>query len=131
MEEEKKVLYGIEVEDQFKEYIETEKFKCVKSINMPHPFTTSEAHETLASDEFGGILSNECIEEAEKRGIPCGIRDCDLPFKEHKKAIIVKVKSREELKDVVDELQKYLMFIRDKAKSDGFDGFILTRDNPQ
>ena len=49
----------------------------------PHIFCLTPAH-INHSQKYGGRISEECIIDAEKNGIFCGVDGCILPYSEHK-----------------------------------------------
>jgi hypothetical protein len=110
-------------------YPSTEQFKVVDTIAVPHPYCITAKHVALAADEFGGMLSDAAIEEAERRGIHCdicnrGTKRPVLTFAQHEKALLVEVNDRRELKDI-PELKDYLLSIKDQATKEGYAGFAF------
>lgn len=59
--------------------------KSITNVNhKPHPFMIGPGHVKHASDKFGGRLGTEAIESAERAGIYCYQKGCQLPYDQHK-----------------------------------------------
>ena len=62
------------------------KLDRVETRSIPHPYYITSKHVCYASDHCGGMLD---IEQAEKNGARCGMRDCRLKYDEHESGFIV------------------------------------------
>ncbi|RKX65103.1 MAG: hypothetical protein DRP42_05340 [Tenericutes bacterium] len=98
-------------------------FWIVDEIPVPHPYCVGARHVGHASNNFGGMLSEECIKDGEKNGITCETRGCNLMYKEHEKALIVQIFDKKNLDEV--ELQDYLKSIVKQAEDEGYVGFVF------
>ena len=110
--------------EKLKEYPKTDKFECIDTIGMPHPYCITPKHVAVASDYHSGRLDGYAIEDAERRGARCGVRNCNLSWDEHEQAILVQVDDHRELKDVPG-LQEYLLSIKERAENDKIAGFAF------
>jgi hypothetical protein len=56
----------------------------ITNINhKPHPYMIGPRHVGHASDNFGGRLSADAIEDGEKKGIHCAHRGCTVSYHNH------------------------------------------------
>jgi len=104
-------------------YPEAENFRVKDTIGVPHPYCITPGHVAYASDNWGGMLSKECIVEAENKGkARCGVRNCNLSYEEHKQALLVEC-------DIEDneKLKEYLLSIKDQADQEGYIGFAFIK----
>ena len=119
-------------DDKLSKYPSTDIFRVKDTIGVPHPYCITGGHVAYVSDHFSGMLSNESIREAEKhkyknhKPIKCGVKGCNLSYDEHKQALLIEVKSKEELKDVPG-LREYLLSIKEMAEADGYAGFTFVQ----
>jgi hypothetical protein len=105
-------------------------FRVVDSIGVPHPYCLMPKHVAVASDHHCGFLDEAAIEDAESRGAHCGMRDCNLSYKQHEKALVVLCKEELKAADgmVNSELHAYLCTIKDQATTNGYAGFAFMRE---
>ena len=98
----------------------------IQAVNFkPHPFMIGRRHVTWASNHFSGILSSDAIEDAEKHGITCAMRDCYLKRHEHTYDTVCFVRLATETTRLNeaqrDELVKLKdLFAEENVKCDGF-----------
>lgn len=112
------------------EYGESENgnFKITDTIGIPHPYMITHHHVAIASDNFGGMLGQEAIREAEERGYMCGFK-CGLSYDEHKQALLVSCKEEVSVNGKNNkELEKYLKDIVKEAEDNGYEGFAFKKD---
>ena len=84
-----------------------------ETTSNPHPYCITRKHVAHASKRCCGLLTTECIREAEANGATCGVKGCMLSVDEHKFVLLVQVKNPpDDLNDIVDELQAYLVRIK-------------------
>jgi len=100
-------------------------FKVIDVIGVPHPYCIGPKHVALAADRFCGILGNEAIEEAERRGIHCATCRGELSLKEHETALLVGCKV--DFKDHKDEVSTWLKSIVAEAEKHKYAGFAFVR----
>jgi len=105
-------------------------FGATDTIGVPHPYMIGVEHVGHAADHFGGMLSKEAVEDAERKGVAhCGWKDCQLKFAEHKQALVVECLA--DMRDLVDskkmnaELHAYLLKHKEAATADHFEGFAF------
>ena len=110
--------------EKLKEYPKTDKFECIDTIGVPHPYCITPKHVAVAADHHSGILDDGAVEDAERRGAKCGVRGCNLGYREHETAILVQVDDDRELKDVPG-LKEYLLSIKERAEADKVAGFAF------
>jgi len=110
--------------EKLRDYPKTEKFECIDTIGVPHPYCITPKHVSWASDKFNGMLNTNAIKDAEKHGARCDICKGKLKYEEHEQAILVEVDDERELKDI-PELKDYLLSIKERAEKDGFAGFAF------
>lgn len=110
------------VDEKLQKYPKTDKYEVIDTIGVPHPYCITHRHVAYASNNYGGMLGKHAIEQAEKRGIKCGIPKCNLAYHEHKQAVAVRC-----LVDDKDALQEYLTSIKDMVEADGYVGFVLVK----
>lgn len=107
-----------EIPEKLQKYPQTEWFQVVDTIGVPHPYCVTPKH-IEAAQRYSGRLGKEAIEDLEsRRGPSCGIRGCNLKFKEHEQALLVKCRIKDN-----ELLQKYLQSIADMCEEDGYAGF--------
>ena len=108
-------------------YSKTDVFEVIDHIANPHPYMITPKHIVHASDNYSGILSKSAIEGLENmegKGC-CGVKDCCLTYGEHEKVLLVEVNSSKQLEDIKEELETYLISIREKAEEAGYVGFAF------
>ena len=115
------------MDEKLKAYPKTDKFECVNTIGVPHPYCITPKHVTYAADNCNGMLTKESIQDAEEHGAKCGTCRGDLSYDEHEQAVVVKVLSGEELEDIKEELEVYLKSFVKQVEDDGFKGFAFTK----
>jgi hypothetical protein len=120
------------VDDKLLKYPKTDKFECIDTVGVPHPYCITPKHVEYAADNFHGMLGKDAIKEAEENGkARCGICGGKLSYDEHKTAVLVEVRSREEIEDIKEELREYLKSIVSITEADGFAGLSLIQAPPQ
>jgi len=99
-----------------------------KKISAPHPYMIGVGHVVHASDKFNGRLGVEAIESAERKGIHCQWRGCQLSYKEHTNdmTLIIEVDQNSDL-NAVPGLHAYLVAIKAQAEALGVKGFAFPR----
>lgn len=104
-------------------------FQIIDTIGVPHLYCITPKH--LEYSE--GIYLD--IERAEKKGAKCDIcrelvkagkQDKILSLSEHEQALLVGCKV--EIQPPPDELHKWLLSIKDEAKSNGYAGFAFKKE---
>src|SRR3990167_4628682 len=123
------------MEDKLKKYGKSEEgnFEVIGTIGVPHPYCLTPKHVAIASDKFFGMLGKDAIKVAEEEGASCDICKKSnrrngseiLSYDEHKTALLVNCKK--EIKDN-EEIHQYLLFIKDMAIKDNFEGFAFKKD---
>ena len=110
-------------------------FGAIDTIGVPHSYVIGPGHVVHASDHFGGMLSREAIEDAERKHVTgCQwqnrqLQRCQLPLAEHKQALLVECPA--DMRDPGDpkkmnaELHAYLLKHKEASIADGFDGFAF------
>jgi len=114
-------------------------FMCVDTIPVPHPDCITPHHVVWASENFGGLLSKQAIEAAERQNTVkyacdiCKARHRKLGEKilgisDHGEALIVacKVDYRTH-KEAEQELRTYLIMNKGKCEEHKFVGFSFMR----
>lgn len=99
-------------------------FRIVSEVGVPHPYMVTEKH---LEYNTGMYLGKEQIEEMEKEHGPmCGF-NCDMPWSEHKLALMVECKADIHTKTgkMNRELQSYLASIKSKTEKNGYAGFAF------
>lgn len=102
-------------------------FYLSDTIVIPHPFCITERHVAHAANYFSGLLGKQAIQSAEKIGIRCGMKGCQLDYDQHEIALLVSCKV--DYSDPLDkekmhpELHKWLLAIKDQIEKDGYSGF--------
>lgn len=114
-----------EKDERLAKYPKTDKYRIIDTIGVPHPYCIGIGHLEHASDNWGGILGKEAIMEAEKKGIRCGIRGCQLPYEKHEQALLVQTAKGTDLKDKNNGLHAYLLECKPLCEADGFAGFAF------
>jgi len=108
-------------------------FFICDTIGVPHPYCIGSRHVAHAADHFSGMLGKPAIESAEKHGIKCGVKGCNLSYAEHETALLICCKKEIKIDEntVNPELHEWLMKIKDKVDSEkkyvGF-SFIKSSD---
>lgn len=109
-------------------YPESENFKVVDTIGVPHPYCITSKHIEYSS----GLYLD--VEEAEKNGAVCDIcrkavnkgkQPKILTYDEHEQALLVECKI--EINPVPQELHTWLLSIKDEAEKNGYAGFAFKR----
>jgi len=118
-----------------KEYGKSENgnFYICDTIGIPHPYCIGSRHVTHAADHFGGMLGQDAIESAEKQGIRCCTKGCNLSYAEHEQALLVACKEELQIDGKTNpELNKWLLTVKNKigptGKYAGF-AFISYKEN--
>ena len=111
-------------------YPKTDLFYVKDIIGVPHPYCITDKHVVHASDNYSGRLGDDAIRSLEKKlNKPCcGVKGCNLYYDEHEQALLVSVKSDKELNDLKDELNEYLLSIKEMCESDGYIGFAFIQE---
>lgn len=101
-------------------------FKAVDELIAPHPYCITDKHVAYAADHCAGRLGKEAIEQAEQRGIHCGVKGCALSYEEHVPVLVIAVNSEteEEASKHEKELRAYLQKLVDDNK-DKIKGFTF------
>lgn len=110
------------------DYPQSEKgnFKIIDKIGVPHPYCITPKHVAYAADNWGGVLSTDAIRDAERHGARCDIccrAGKILTVDAHKQALLVECKI--DIKPVPDELQAWLLSIKEEATKNGYAGFAF------
>lgn len=107
--------------EKIKDYPKTELFEVIDTIGVPHPYVVGPLHVTYAADHHGGMLSGDAIREGERlKKVRCCNGGCNLSYDEHKQAVAIKCKSKDQ-----DLLREYLKTIVERVEKDGFAGFVF------
>jgi hypothetical protein len=104
-----------------KKYTKSKNFEIYEeSVSVPHSYCITHHHVLYTSKNCMGRMDKEAITKCEKAGIHCGVKDCDLLFFEHKKALAVKcyVDDQKLLKEFLEANIK-------QCRDDNFKGFVL------
>jgi hypothetical protein len=104
-----------------KEYSKSENgnFYIVDSIGVPHPYCIGSRHVAHAADHHMGMLDQYAIKSAEKLGIKCQVRGCNLSYEQHEQALLICCKKDLKSNDKINpELHKWLLSIKDKVDSE-------------
>lgn len=111
-----------ELEAKLKAYPETEMFKVIDTIGVPHPFTITHHHIVHANKRNSIYLGEEVISDLEKetKKPSCGMEGCNLMFNQHEQALVVRCRTKDK-----KQTQEYLESIVKQCESDGFAGFVL------
>jgi len=112
------------INEKYEKYLHTEMYRVIDSIGVPHPYCITPKHVAVAADQFGGMLGEPAIIEAEKQGAVCCICKGKLSYKQHEQALLIEVKFNGELKDAPN-LKEYLLSIKDMATEGKFAGFAF------
>ena len=109
-------------EEIIKLYPKTELFEVTETIGVPHPFCITAKLVTWTAKNHNGRLTDNAIREAERQSMfpLCGVKGCSLKYDEHKQALAVLCKTKDN-----DLLQTYLKSIVEQCEKDGFAGFVL------
>lgn len=114
-----------EADCKFKHYPETEFFRVIGTIGIPHSYCITARHVAYASNHCGGMLDKEAIKGAEEAGASCGIcrkQGMVLTIDEHEQALLINCKTEDK-----KELRKYLVTIQPLAVKEGFAGFVFKK----
>ena len=98
------------------------------TFSIPHPYCITAEHVAIASDHYGGMLGERAIEGAERSGVTCGMRDCNLPYDEHTSqlaAVIVLPDDHPKDLNAVPGLHAWLLSVKDAATQAGIEGFAF------
>jgi hypothetical protein len=97
----------MEAEDKIRDLVKGHFIvKSIDNVNhKPHPFMIGSEHIGFASDNYSGMLGDDCL--SDKRCPPCSMKGCNLSYHEHTsdKVIFLSLTrnmSREEAKSVLD-----------------------------
>ena len=124
-------------ESEFKQYGESEfgNFKVINKIGVPHSYCLTPRHISVASDEFGGMLTESVIRSAEEEGAVCDIcknlvregkQDNILSFDEHKQALVVECKKDVKTdKEAQKEINEWLLKNKNLALKNNIEGFAF------
>jgi hypothetical protein len=113
-------------EEKLAKYPKTEMYRVIDTIGVPHPYCITAKHVVVASNHYCGMLGKDAIRGAEKTGVHCGIKGCNLSYDQHEQALLVEVGFKGELKDAPG-LKEYLLTIKEMAEADKFAGFAFIR----
>ena len=104
-------------------------FTIIDTIGIPHFYCIGPRHVIYASDHFSGMLGKAAIEEAEKHGITCAVKGCNLSYGEHETALLVECKANMVIpgskNEACPELHNYLLKIKNEATRNGYTGFAF------
>lgn len=103
-------------------------FEVVDDIGVPHHYCIGTRHVAHAADNYNGMLGDSSIRDGEKEGIVCEACKGKLSYDEHKQALLVKCSDDFEDKtneDLRNELQEYLVDIKEEAEKSGYSGFAF------
>lgn len=107
-------------------------FSFCDVLTTPHPYCITPKH----LEYCNGILSEYSIEHAESMGAKCGVKGCNLSYKEHEKVLLVsckhplKVKSDKTDEEMINpELHEWLKAINDQVTKDGYAGYAFKDDS--
>lgn len=100
-------------------------------IGVPHPYCITPKHVEIAADRFGGRLGEEAISEAEKQGVGCGMKGCQLPFAKHEQALLIscQLPLHNAQGETDEELRQYLIRCKPLCESDGYAGFAFLKED--
>jgi len=128
------------VSDEIKEKLaarygksEAGNYSVCDTIGVPHPYCIGAKHVVHASDHFSGMLGKEAILSAEKKGIKCEVRGCQLSYEQHEQALLVECHAPLKGADdhVTPELHEYLLKCKPLCEEDKYAGFaFLDRMKP-
>jgi hypothetical protein len=99
----------------------TEFAEIVEVINVnfkPHPYVIGGRHVALASDKYGGMLTEDVL-----RQVPCASTGCTLSFDNHKSDKVAFVRLKRHTKQA--ELQEWLRSLLGWAEENKLDGFAF------
>jgi len=98
----------------------------VETVCLPHPYMIGSRHVGHAADHFGGRLGKEAIADAERKGIYCEWRGCQLSYDKHESQMtaFIEVGQNRDL-NAVPGLHAYLLSIKEQATQLGIDGFAF------
>jgi hypothetical protein len=105
----------------------------VKKVSFPHPYCITPQHVEVASDHHCGILNQDAIDDAERRGVRCGGGSpyelpCKLSYREHRHDLTLFVRVAVRLRSSLNEipgLRDYILSIKEKAESLGIQAFAF------
>jgi len=108
-------------------YPESEHFKVIDSISVPHQYCITPRHIAYASDHHSGILDKAAMEGAEGLGVKCGVPGCQLLLADHEQALLIECTAAMDGDDgkANPELHKLLLEIKDEATANGYAGFAF------
>lgn len=108
-------------------YVKSEHFEITDTIGVPHPYCVTAEHVGEAADHHGGILGEAAIEAGEKKGITCGMRGCQLSYKQHEQALLVACRAPLKSSDGLPnpELHKFLLDNKAEAEKNNYAGFAF------
>lgn len=108
--------------EKWKDYPKSEKYRVIGEQGVPHPYVIGSKLIVYCSDDWGGVLSGDCIKAYEKkiRKPSCEMQGCKLSFEEHKQALAIEVDDNHN-----EDTVSYLLSIKEKALADGYTGFCF------
>ena len=108
--------------------------KVLDTIGIPHPYCITPKHVEVAANRFGGMLGQEAIREAEKRGAMCHIcrRSGErLTYDQHETAILIGIPGTTQEKlnrtdlNTISGLHEYLLQLKPLVERDRYSGFAF------
>ena len=98
----------------------------VEKLSVPHPYCITPGHVAIAADRFSGMLGTDAIAAAEKQGVRCGIKGCQLAYDKHETvvALLIEVPANDDLNKVAG-LHKYLHGNKQVFVAAGIQGFAF------
>lgn len=111
--------------EKFKHYQKTKLFRVIDTMGVPHPYCITSRHLSAHDGITGGTLDGYAISQAEKNGARCGMKDCNLPYSEHKQALLIEVDHPGDIKAVDKELREYLLSIKELTEKEKYVGFVF------
>ena len=105
-------------------------FQVIDTVSATHTYCITPRHVGEAADYYGGMLSEESIRSAERKGAKCGRRGCTMSFDQHETALLISCKTdmKNENEEATPELHEYLLKIKKEAESHGYIGFAFKDD---
>lgn len=103
----------------------------VDKVSMPHPYCITPKHVEWAAGYYGGILSAEAIEDAEKHGACCDIcrqsHQGILPYHKHESLLTLFIKIPVGIRDLnkIAGLHDYLYENKAAFEQLGIKGFAF------
>ena len=120
-----------ELKEKYSKIMKDMKLVCLHDItdinHKPHPYTIGTRHVGWASDHWNGMLGTDAIEDAERNGIRCAARGCNLTLAQHTsdKVMAVTLNDDRDREGIQEELK---IVIDHEIEKDGIQGFIFIKD---